>query len=342
MKSEKNILVAFLLNLFFSIFEIVGGVLTGSVAILSDALHDAGDAASIGLSYFLERKSKKEPDREHTYGYGRYSALGGVITTTVLLVGSAIVIIGAVGRIINPTPIDYNGMIIFAIVGVIVNFIAASLTHGGHSANERAVNLHMLEDVLGWAVVLVGAIVMKFVDLPIIDPIMSIGVSLFIFVNAIKNLGGMADLFLEKAPHGVCQDEIKEHLLEIEGVIDVHHIHLWSIDGNSSAATMHVVCVGKGAEIKKKVREELHEHGICHATIELEDEGEECIEIAPVRIKAVSSVGAGDSYGAAWLTAMLGGASYADAARLAARVSAFVVSCKEAVPDYSVEQILLY
>ena len=279
MRTEKNILVAFLLNLFFSIFELVGGVLTGSVAILSDALHDAGDAASIGLSYFLERKSKKDPDEGHTYGYGRYSALGGVITTTILLIGSAVVIVGAVGRIIDPTPIDYNGMIIFAIVGVVVNFIAAFLTHGGHSANERAVNLHMLEDVLGWAVVLVGAIVMKFVDLPIIDPIMSIGVSLFIFINAVKNFRGMAELFLEKAPHGVCPHEIKEHLLEIEGVIGVHHIHVWRIDDDSSAATMHVVCSGESAEIKKKVREELREHGISHATLELEAEGEECIEI---------------------------------------------------------------
>ena len=276
MKTEKNILVAFLLNLFFSIFELVGGVLTGSVAILSDALHDAGDAASIGLSYFLERKSKKDPDDGHTYGYGRYSALGGVITTTILLVGSAVVIIGALGRIINPTHIDYNGMIIFAIVGVIVNFIAASLTHGGHSANERAVNLHMLEDVLGWAVVLVGAIVMKFVDLPVIDPIMSIGVSIFILVNAVKNLRGMADLFLEKTPSGVCVDEIKEHLSEIEGVLDVHHIHVWSIDGDSLAATMHVVCEGDRAEIKKAVRAELSEHGIAHATLELEAEGESC------------------------------------------------------------------
>ena len=278
MKTERNILAAFLLNLFFSVFELVGGLLTGSVAILSDALHDAGDAASIGFSYFLEKKSKKGPDGEHTYGYGRYSALGAVVTTAILIIGSLAVITGAVNRIINPTTIDYNGMIIFAIVGVAVNFIAAHLTHGGHSANERAVNLHMLEDVLGWAVVLVGAVVMRFVDLPIIDPIMSIGVSLFIFVSAVKNLAGMADLFLEKTPHGVSVEEIKEHISEIDGVLGVHHIHVWSIDGSSNAATMHIVCGGDGAEIKKKVREELHEHGICHATVELEAEGESCGE----------------------------------------------------------------
>lgn len=278
MKTEKNILAAFLLNLFFSVFELVGGLLTGSVAILSDALHDAGDAASIGFSYFLERKSKKGADGEHTYGYGRYSALGAVVTTTILIIGSVAVIVGAVNRIIDPTPIHYDGMIIFAIVGVIVNFLAASLTHGGHSANEKAVNLHMLEDVLGWAVVLVGAIVMRFVDLPIIDPIMSICVSIFIFINAVKNLAGIANLFLEKTPHGVSVEELSEHISEIDGVLGVHHIHVWSIDGESHAATMHIVADGDGASIKAKVREELSEHGIGHATIELEGKGESCGE----------------------------------------------------------------
>ncbi|MBQ8267563.1 MAG: cation transporter, partial [Clostridia bacterium] len=125
MKSEKNILIAFILNLSFSIFEFIGGIFTGSVAILSDSVHDIGDAASIGFSYFLERKTKKQPDRTYTYGYARYSVLGGVITTFILLFGSAAVIVNAVKRIINPVEINYGGMIVFGIIGVAVNFLAA-------------------------------------------------------------------------------------------------------------------------------------------------------------------------------------------------------------------------
>ena len=278
MKSEKNILIAFILNFAFSIFEFVGGIVTGSVAILSDAIHDVGDAASIGASFFLEKKSKKQPDEKYTYGYGRYSVIGSVITTLILLVGSAIVVYNAIGRIITPKEINYNGMIIFAVVGVCVNFFAAFFTKHGDSLNQKAVNLHMLEDVLGWLIVLVGAIIIRFTDLVILDPIMSIGVAIFIFVSALGNLKEALDLFLEKAPHGIDTAEISEHLKKIEGVIGVHHIHIWSIDGQNNYATMHVVANGNPHEIKHKVREELEEHGIGHATLEIEAEGEQCHE----------------------------------------------------------------
>ena len=276
MKTEKNILIAFILNLCFSIFEFVGGLFTGSVAIVSDAVHDIGDAASIGISYFLERKSKKQPDETYTYGYARYSVIGGVITTLILLFGSVVVIYNAITRIINPTPINYNGMILFAVIGAVVNFLAAFFTRHGDSLNQKAVNLHMLEDVLGWIVVLVGAVVMKFTDFALIDPIMSIGVAVFIFINAFKNLKEVTDLFLEKKPHGIDVNEMKEHITEIDGVIDVHHIHVWSMDGVSHYATMHIVTNEDGHIIKEKVRKELQEHGIAHVTLELEEEGEHC------------------------------------------------------------------
>ena len=278
MKTERNILIAFILNLFFSIFEFVGGVFTGSVAVVSDAIHDLGDAASIGISYFLERKSKKQPDSNYTYGYLRYSVLGSVITTLILLFGSAAVIYNAVLRIITPAEINYNGMIIFAVFGVAVNFIAAMVTKDGDSLNQKAVNLHMLEDVLGWVVVLIGAVVMRFTDLKIIDPILSIAVAAFILINAIKNLKEILDLFLEKIPHGIEIDEIKEHLLEIQGVLDVHHIHIWSMDGQNNYATMHIVTNENSGDIKEKVRHELSEHNIGHATLEIEAEGENCHE----------------------------------------------------------------
>ena len=273
MKTEKNILIAFILNLSFSIFEFFGGLFTNSVAILSDSIHDFGDAVSIGISYFMERKSKKKANNKYTYGYIRYSVLGGVITTTILLVGSILVIIGAVKRIINPVEVKYNGMIILAIIGVILNFIAAYVTREGDSINQKAVNLHMLEDVLGWIVVLIGAIVMNFTDIKIIDPIISIGVALFILINSLKNLKQVLDLFLEKTPNDIDIEELKNHLLKINGVDDIHHIHVWSIDGYNNYATMHIVSKSKNiSNIKKEIREELEEHNICHAILETEDE----------------------------------------------------------------------
>ncbi|MBE7031456.1 MAG: cation transporter [Ruminococcaceae bacterium] len=289
MKTEKNILIAFVLNLMFSVFEFFGGIFTGSVAIVSDAVHDIGDAASIGASYFLEKKSRRQPDGEYTYGYARYSVVGSVITTLILLVGSVMVIGGAVGRIINPVEINYNGMLIFAVIGVLVNFGAAFVTRDGDSLNQKAVNLHMLEDVLGWIVVLIGAIVMRFTDFTVIDPILSIAVAAFILINAVKNLKEVLDVFLEKAPLGISVEEVKEHILALDGVLGVHHIHIWSMDGHSNYATMHIVTNGEPHGIKDSVRAELFEHGIGHATLELEAEGEHCHEEhCHIEVKALS------------------------------------------------------
>lgn len=278
MKTERNILIAFILNLAFSLFEFVGGMLTGSVAIVSDAVHDLGDAASIGISYVLEQKSKRQPDEVYTYGYARYSVVGSVITTLILLFGSVMVIYHAVDRLIHPAQIHYNGMILFAVVGVAVNLAAAFVTREGDSLNQKAVNLHMLEDVLGWAVVLVGGIVMRLTDLAVIDPLMSLGVAAFILIHAVRNLNEAVEVFLEKAPCGVSVEEIKEHVEEIDGVLGVHHIHIWSMDGQSNYATMHIVTDADPHRIKDAVREELREHGIGHVTLELEGEGEHCHE----------------------------------------------------------------
>ncbi len=278
MKTERNILIAFLLNLAFSIFEVIGGIFTGSVAIISDAVHDFGDALSIGIAFLLEKKSKRQPDEKHTYGYVRYSLIGGLITTVILLVGSAVVIYNAVGRIISPVPINYDGMIVFAIVGAVVNLFAAFFTRDGESLNQKAVNLHMLEDVLGWIVVLIGAIVMRFTDISVIDPILSVCVAVFILVNALRNLKEVIGLFLEKTPKGIDIAEIKEHILSVEGVVNVHHIHVWSLDGNRNYATLHIVTDADPHETKERVRKELEEHGICHATLELESSEEFCHE----------------------------------------------------------------
>ncbi|MBQ6687170.1 MAG: cation transporter [Bacilli bacterium] len=278
MKSEKNILIAFILNLLFSIFEFIGGAITNSVAILSDAIHDLGDCLSIFISFVLERISKKKPDDIYTYGYVRYSIIGSVITTSILIVGSILVIINAVKRLFFPIPINYNGMIILAIVGIIVNLLASYYTKDGDSLNQKSVNLHMLEDVLNWAIVLVGAIIMRFTDIKIIDSLLSIGVAIFILINALKNLKNVVDIFLEKIPDGISISDLKKHLLAIKGIKDIHHIHIWTIDGVNNYATMHIVVNKLSKKLKETVKQELSEHGVFHTTIEYELTGEECLE----------------------------------------------------------------
>jgi len=280
MKSDKRILIAFLLNLVFSVIEFFGGFLTKSVAVISDSIHDLGDAISIGISYILEKISKKKPDNKYTYGYLRYSILGAMITNTILIVGSLFVIINAINRIINPIVINYNGMIILAIIGFIINLFASIVTKEGESLNQKAVNLHMLEDVLGWLIVLIGAFVIKVTKFYIIDSILSILVGLFILYNALKSYKEVLDLFLEKIPNNIDIDEIKSHILKIHDVINIHHVHIWSIDGFNNYATMHIITDSKNInKLKNDIKEELKEHGISHTTIEIEDPNYECEEI---------------------------------------------------------------
>ena len=275
--TEKNILVAFLLNLLFSFIEIVGGLFTNSIAILSDAVHDAGDAFSIGVSYFLEKKSKKKPDENYTYGYLRYSVLGAFITTTILIVGSVVVLVGAISRIIHPEPLHYERMILLSILGIVINFIAAYSTREGDSLNQKAVNLHMLEDVLGWVVVFVGSILMKFTDITYIDSIMSIGIAFYLLKHAFDNLKNILNLFLVRVPGDIHVEEIKKEILEIPKVKNVHHIHIWSMDGANHYATMHIVVPTKNDfEVKALIKEKLKQLGITHTTLEMELASEHC------------------------------------------------------------------
>lgn len=276
MKSDLKILVAFLMNFLFSIAEFIGGFFTHSVAISSDALHDLGDSLSIGISYILEKISKRPANNKYTYGFIRFSVLGSLVQTAVLFSGSVIVIYSSILRIINPVKIDYTGMIVMAVFGVVINFAAMLFTHGGKSLNQKAVSLHMLEDVLGWIVVLIGAVIMKFTDITYIDPILSIGVALFSLSHAIHIFIDAMNILLMKAPNDINSDEVIEHLKEIDGVEDVHHLHIWTFDGFAHNVTVHIVTDGDLAAIKHAVRQELAEHGITHSTIEIERSDEHC------------------------------------------------------------------
>jgi len=280
-KSTKNIRTAFLLNLVFSVIELVGGLATNSISIIADSLHDFCDSMSIAVSWFLEKKSEKKPNKTYTYGYARFSLLGALISTMFLLVSSVVVIFSAVPRIINPVAIDYDGVLILAVWGLFVNGLAAFKTSKGHSINEKAINLHLLEDVFGWASVLVAGFVMKIFDIPVLDPILSVLIAAFILYRVAKNLKQIFEILLEKAPDDLNIDDLTEHISHHEHIIGVHHVHLWSLDGSNNYITLHVIVdhtIEKDdiADIKRFIREELEEHNICHCTIEIEYESEAC------------------------------------------------------------------
>ncbi|MBE6904292.1 MAG: cation transporter [Ruminococcaceae bacterium] len=274
-KSTKNMLFAFLLNFSFSLIELIGGILTNSISIISDSVHDFGDSLSIGTSLFLEKKSEKKPDEKYTYGYLRYSLVGALLNSVILIVGAVFVVYNSINRIISPCPVSYDGMLVLAVLGVIINGFAALKTSHSHSINEKTLSLHMLEDVLGWLAVLVGSVVIKFTKWYFIDPVLSLCITVFILINAFKSLKTVFNVLLEKAPENIDISEIKSNLLKIKGVADIHHIHLWTLDGNNNYMTLHAVIdkettADEYEQIKKNIRCLLEQHSIVHSTLELE------------------------------------------------------------------------
>lgn len=273
-KSTKNIKLAFVINLLFSIGELIGGFLINSVAIMSDAIHDLGDAIALGISWFLQNFSNKEGDEKFSFGYKRFSLLGALINAAVLIAGSIYIFTQAIPLLFNPEHSNAQGMIWFAIVGVLLNGYAAFKLHKGKSLNEGILSWHMLEDVLGWAAVLIVGIVLLFKDIHILDPILSLAIALFILVNVVRSLTKTMKVLLEGVPEGIDIEEIQANIQKIPGVLSVGKLNIWSIDGEENALNLHLSVEGDSLAdstvIKEKVRKATSDLKISHSAIELE------------------------------------------------------------------------
>jgi cobalt-zinc-cadmium efflux system protein len=275
--ATKNITVAFLLNLFFVFVELIGGILTNSIAILSDAFHDFGDCLSLAVAWAFQKKSTQKRDRKFSYGYKRFSLLGSVFLSGVLFISSLFILIEAGKRIVAPHEVNAQGMLWIALFGLIINGAAALRLKKGSSLNERAVFLHIMEDVLGWVAVLAASVVMIFVDFPILDPILSILISIWVLTNVFRNLRDAFKIMLQGTPENVNITELEENIRKVEGVISIHDFHLWTLDGESHIMTLHIVSDNTDNEqLKRKILEVSKPFNINHVTIELEKPDTEC------------------------------------------------------------------
>ncbi len=273
--------IAFFLNLFFTIIEFVGGWLTNSTAIMADAVHDLGDTLSIGLGWVLGKMSDKGADKLFSYGYRRLSLLGALINGAVLVAGSLWVLTEAIPRLTAPEMPHAEGMLGLAILGVVVNGYAAYKLSDGKTLNERVLNWHLLEDVLGWVAVLIVSVVLMYVDWPILDPLLSIAFTLFILINVMRSLKATIKLFLQATPDQALREQIYQQLLSVEQVATVHHLHLWSLDGEHHVLTAHLVlnqCVDNAVQqqVKLEIAEGLRSYQLAHTTIEFEQPTERC------------------------------------------------------------------
>jgi cobalt-zinc-cadmium efflux system protein len=277
----SSIRLAFFLNLVFTIFEIIGGLWTNSLAIMADAIHDLGDSFALGSAWFLERLSLKKGDQFYSYGYRRFSLLGALISAALLVMGSLYILSQAIPRLFHPQHSYAPGMVVFGIIGIAVNGAAVLRLKGSTGMNAQMVAWHLLEDVLGWAAVLAISIILLFKDIPFLDPFLSCLITLYVLINVLKNLGKTFGIFMQGVPEGTDSEEIEKRIRSFKHVLGTHHTHIWSLDGTHHVLTTHVV-VDRDAtrddilSIKDHIRTLLHSHGMDHSTVEIEYADEEC------------------------------------------------------------------
>lgn len=271
--------VALVLNLTFSCIEFAGGILTNSVAVLSDAIHDMGDSIAIAASMILEKKAVEGRTQTYTYGKRRFSTLAAFITSLILIIGSVIIIFEAVPRFFHPAEVKINGMLWMAVLGVIFNGLALLRLRSGskNSLNQRAVMLHMMEDALGWVAVLLGAIVMHYTHWYWIDPLLSVGIALFIFYNASRNIIAVLKIFLQAAPDDFKEQDLKTELEQLAGVVRVDNLHCWTMDGESNVLTVNLTVPGnytarQSKELLHNARRIITGQNIHYTTIQIEAE----------------------------------------------------------------------
>ncbi len=278
-KTTGNIRLAFFLNLLFALIELFGGLFTNSIAILSDAVHDFGDSIALGFAWFLQKKSDKGRDENYSYGYKRFSLLGAIIISAVLLVSSFFIVRESVLRLMEPQEANAGGMLVFAFIGIAVNGFAAYRLRSGHSLSERAVSLHLLEDVLGWIAVLVVSIVMLFIHLPILDPLLSIAITIWVLINIYRNLRDTFKVLMQEVPQNIDVTGLLDQIKEMPSVVGVHDFHMWSLDGERNIMTLHVVTdnaisSGNRLQIKRDIKELALSFNVAHVTLEFEEENE--------------------------------------------------------------------
>ena len=279
---EGNLKLAFWLNTLFALVEVAGGIATNSFAVLSDALHDAGDSVALGVAWYFQRVSARKRDDTFSFGYKRFSVLGALINSLILLSGSCIILVVAIPRIIHPQPVHANGMIFLALLGLIVNGYGMLKVRKGNTQNEKVISLHLLEDVLGWIAVLVVSVVLHFYDIPVLDPLLSVAITLFILFRLFGNLGKTFRILLQGTPTQMETEEIREHLLQLPDISNIHDVHTWTMDGSYHIATIHLevtreLSLMETEELKVKVRHELQKLHIQHATLEIELQGQSCV-----------------------------------------------------------------
>ena len=274
----KNLLITIALKLLLTITEGLGGWFSGSLSLLSDALHNLNDVLSIVISWFAVKMAEKEHDKKNTFGYRRATIIAAVINATLLIIMSLFLFREAYFKFIQPEKINALLVIVIAAIGIVLNAVAVYLLHksSGDDLNMRAVYLHFLSDALSSVGVMVGGIVIYYFDAYWIDPALTVLIGLYILKESYEILKESANILMQGTPKTVDIDEIAEELEKMDAIKNIHHVHIWALDEHTLFFEAHVnlqndIWVSELSAIYEKLEQVLKGHfGVTHLTIQFE------------------------------------------------------------------------
>ncbi len=281
---SKRLGLTILLNVIITAAEFIGGIVSGSLALLSDAAHNLSDVIALILAWFGAKGSELKPTKRSTYGFKRLEVVTALINALSLVAISVYIIIEAFDRYGNPQPIDGVIMLTVAVIGLLGNVFSVWILHGDRNKtiNNRAAFLHMLYDAVSSVAVILGGIVILLTDWYLLDLILSILISMMILWSSFDILKEATGIFMESAPKGIDTDDVKKAIEELDKIKEVHHIHIWSISSSEVALSCHVVLDNGDYSGCTSIIREIHillenRFGISHATIQ--PEGDFCPEV---------------------------------------------------------------
>lgn len=276
--SKNKILIVTILNITITIAEIIGGLISGSLSLLSDALHNFSDGISLVVSYAAIKISGKEKTLSKTFGYQRSGILSATINSLLLLIFSTLLIKEAIFKFVNQTHID--GLIVFvvAIVGLLANLISVLILKKGskENINIKSAYLHLISDTLSSVAVIIGGLLMFFFKIYWIDPILTLLINVYILREVYFILKKVVNILMQGVPDGIEITEIEKEVNSIDGILNIHHIHIWGLDEKNLFLEAHVnltkdLPVSESCKIYNEICEELEEHfSIHHVTIQFE------------------------------------------------------------------------
>lgn len=274
---EGRLGISIVLNLIITIAEVIGGILSGSLALLSDALHNFSDTASLAISLVTLRISKRQADNRRTFGYRRAQIIGAFINLVTLALIALFLIREAIERYLNPEPIDGTIMLSVALVGLLANVLTALLLYrqARQSLNIRSAFIHIVSDAVSSVGVVIGGLLILYYNLYIVDVLLTIGISIYILIHSFRMLRQTTRILMQSVPEDIQFDRVLEGVRQVAGVQDIHHVHVWQLDEAHTSLEAHIVINKCDFDEMQRIKEEVKRNlgdlfDIHHTTLEFE------------------------------------------------------------------------